>query len=57
MSTRLHQARAQEEQVGKMTTLKKLTDAIHSKTVVRFVSRYEEGRIEGYMLDVGPKFS
>jgi hypothetical protein len=40
-----------------MTTLKKLTDAIHSKTVVRFVSRYEEGRIEGYMLDVGPKFS
>jgi len=42
--------------VGKMTTIKKLTDAIHSKTVVRFVSRYEEGRIEGYMLDVGPKF-
>jgi hypothetical protein len=39
-----------------MTTIKILTDALHSKTVVRFVSRYEEGRIEGYVLDVGPQF-
>ena len=40
----------------RMTTIKILTDALHSKTVVRFVSRYEEGRIEGYVLDVGPQF-
>jgi hypothetical protein len=40
----------------KMATIKKLTDAMQSKTVVSFVSRYERGRIEGYVLDVGPKF-
>jgi len=42
--------------MGKMATIEKLTDAMQSKTVVRFVSRYEEARIEGYVLDVGPKF-
>lgn len=40
---------------GKEITAK-LTGAMRNKILVRFESRYEEGRVEGYVLDMGPKF-
>lgn len=45
-----------KDQMGTEKITAKLTDAMRDKTLVRFESRYEEGRIEGYVLDIGPKF-